>query len=40
MPMSIKMPITTGSEIGSPVSSSASTTPPRDRGSADKIVMG
>ncbi len=40
MPINISTPITTGSENGRPVSSSARTAPPNDNGKADKIVMG
>ena len=40
MPISMSKPITTGSENGFPVRTSASTAPPKDSGSAERIVIG
>ena len=40
MPISIRMPITTGMLIGLLVSSSAATTPPIDSGSDSRMVIG
>ncbi len=40
MPMSIRIPITTGSDNGRPVTISASTAPPKDSGRAERIVIG
>ena len=40
MPISIRKPMTTGSDNGKPTSNSATAAPPMDKGRAERIVMG